>query len=315
MNNNKINLNFDNNNEEKKDNSKGTISSSNCNSISEESSDKCQKNKNITLDINNKLIYYCYTNLKRKRPLMVKKSNTSNNSTIYGLQIEEEFYKKNKNLLIKKTESKKQIKFENIRRSKTNKEIKRGSSKKRSLQKQKRKETMEINERDLIKKRRLKTVVYKNHVHKEVPPTTHIQNHISHIHSINFEHKALKPFVKKFQSIKSEKKNPLKYKELSQCIKDKRRANSIVKKNKCSHTIKNNNNNDNDNTNLEKTKMQNIISKADTKTSSFDNSSNFFSLEKKNKFNNIYIHKNTYKKKKKESTKFQKKSRFYYSKY
>lgn len=308
INNNKININFDNNNEEKKENNIGTISSSNCNSISEESCDKCEKNKNKTLDINNKLIYYCYTNLKRKRPLMVKKSNTSNSSTIYGLQIEEEFYKKNKNLLIKKTESKKQIKFEHIRRSKTNKEIKRGSSKKRSLQKQKRKDTMDINARDLIKKRRLKTVAYKNHVHNEVPPTTHIQNNISHIHSINIEHKVLKSLAKKFQSIKSEKKNPMKYKELSQYAKDKRRANSIERKNKCSHTIKNNNNNDNDNTNLEKIKIQNIISKADTKTSSFDNSSNFFSLEKKNKYNNIYIHKSTYKKKKKKTQNFKKRT-------
>ena len=79
----------------------------------------------------------------------MKKSNTD---TIYGLQIEEEFFKRNSNALIKKTESiKKQ--FEPIRRSKTIKEVKSGSSKKRRSSRQKRKDT---NSKDIFKKRRIK---------------------------------------------------------------------------------------------------------------------------------------------------------------
>ena len=148
MNNNNHNLNIEhfNNNKESKDNNILFISSSEYNSGNEESVVKHhKKKKKKILDINYKLIYYCYTNLKRKRPLMFKKSNTS---TIYGLQIEEEFFKRNSNALIKKTESiKKQ--FEPIRRSKTIKEVKSGSSKKRRSSRQKRKDT---NSKDIYKK-------------------------------------------------------------------------------------------------------------------------------------------------------------------
>ena len=46
------------------------------------------------LDMNYKLIYYCYTNLKRKRPLIIQ-NNNDNNVTInelYGLENEEEYF-------------------------------------------------------------------------------------------------------------------------------------------------------------------------------------------------------------------------------
>ena len=49
---------------------------------------QCQKQKKRKmLDINYKLIYYCYTYLKRKRPLLVQ--NNDNSISICGLEIEE----------------------------------------------------------------------------------------------------------------------------------------------------------------------------------------------------------------------------------
>ena len=67
--------------------------------------DKNIKSRKKPLDINNKLIYYCYTYLKRKRPLI---SRNSNATTIYGLKIEEEVYKKHSTIKnLKKCELKK----------------------------------------------------------------------------------------------------------------------------------------------------------------------------------------------------------------
>ena len=273
MNNNNHNLNIEhfNNNKESKDNNILFISSSEYNSGNEESVVKHhKKKKKKILDINYKLIYYCYTNLKRKRPLMFKKSNTS---TIYGLQIEEEFFKRNSNALIKKTESiKKQ--FEPIRRSKTIKEVKSGSSKKRRSSRQKRKDT---NSKDIFKKRRIKTVAYHNPENNDYPHFHCCQNGPNqnvNIHTIDVEHKHLK-----------KKLIPL-------TEKIKKSTNSISKHGKLNskYIIYK------DNVFIEKAKIQNIMSKAETKTSSLDNSTYFLSLDKKSKYNNYLLQK-----KKKES--------------
>jgi hypothetical protein len=264
------------------------LSSSDYNSNNEESICKRGKKKKI-LDINYKLIYYCYTNLKRKRPLILKKSNTD---TIYGLQIEEEFFKKNNNALIQKTKSIKKP-FEPIRRSKTIREVKRESSKKKISSKQRKKYNNITNSKDIVKKRRIKTVAYLNPANKDYPPFHFSQNcypnHNSHIHTIEIEHKDLKTITKS--------------KLIPYIAKMKQSTNSIPKNAKLANT-KHNNCKDN-NLYIEKVRIQNIMSKAETKTSSLDNSTYIFPLERKNKYNYLLL-------KKKESKKNvnQKKNKF-----
>ena len=279
---NNINLNIDNKNkkEYRDNNNILLLSSSEYNSNNEESICKRHKKKKI-LDINYKLIYYCYTNLKRKRPLVLKKSNTD---TIYGLQIEEEFFKKNNNALIQKTKSiKKQ--FEAIRRSKTIKEVKRESSKKKVSSKQRKKYNNISNSKEIVKKRRIKTVTYHNLENKDYPPFHFSQNCFparnSHIHTIEAEHKDPKATTKS-------KLIPL-------IAKMKQSTNSIPKNAKLGNT-KHNNCKDNNNIYIEKVRIQNIMSKAETKTSSLDNSTYFLPLERKNKYNYLLLKKKESKK-------------------
>ena len=237
----------------------------NCNSNNNQSCIKYDDkhiNKKKMLDINYKLIYYCYTNLKRKRPLMIQKNN-DNDITIYGLEIEEEYFNKIKirASTIKKGKSKKKIQYNKIR-SKSSKNIN-GMIKKQTEKEKKRENN--LNSKDLNKKRRGKSVTNRNH---------HKYHHI-HNNNNDIEQSNLKSKVKKLISVKSERKHKFGNKRFSQGIKS--RTNSIVKK----HYYTNN---------IGESPFQNIISKADTKTSSFDNicsyEDSFTENKNRNKFNN-----------------------------
>ena len=304
--NNKENQNKNNENNEKEENNlNSSYNNFSIQADSEHWGNK-HKNKKKSLDINYKLIYYCYTYLKRKRPLI---SKNSNNITVYGLQIEEEIYKKNKNMNVKRIEPKefdkikckssKEIKslFKNTNNTKIKKEENINNSNREvnalriytNSAKIKKKQNINMNNKELTKKKRGKTVTNKNR-----PNSKFIKN-INHNKKTENEDKTKRALVKKLKTIKSDKSNKNENQRLSQSIKMKRRrANSIV--------YKNQNNNDNRKILYNKkyinlrmpTPSQNIMSKADTKNSSFDNisSEEYTSLHKKKKiFNNIHHHK------------------------
>lgn len=264
------NCTYKNNKTNKNDDNFLHFSSSECNSNKEEEENlaKHTKKKKI-LDINNKLIYYCYTNLKRKRPLIIKKSNTS---TIYGLQIEEEFFKKNNNVVpIKKIDTRKS-KINKVRRSKTIKDIQ-INSKKLNSSKKKRKDKDSNNniniygsKDNIIKKRRIKTLTYNNAESQGYPHFHYHAKHLSHQYTMKIDPKEFKFFANKKLNPKRNSKNNINLRNSN--IKE-------VKDNAC----------------LEKNKIQNLMSKAETKTSSLDNSTHFLSLEKKKNYN-IHHHPN-----------------------
>ena len=207
-------------------------SSCECGSNNKEDCHNCnekKKHKKKTLDLNYKLIYYCYTHLKRKRPLNQKKSD---NATILGLEIEEEMFSKNKNnnqLNPKKYQSSHHVKN-------TNSE---------TMQK---KDIININNKRINEKRNTITIRYR-HNHNEHNQNEHNQNN----QAIENDKLMIKRLGKKLQSIRSETNRKRDHKRLSVIVKSKKRANSIIKKFKSI------------NKNKRKTPTQNIISKADTK--------------------------------------------------
>lgn len=251
-------------------------SSCECGSKNKEECDKCNEKKNHkkkTLDLNYKLVYYCYTHLKRKRPLNTKMSD---NATILGLEVEEEMFSKNKN--------NNQL---NLKKCKSSKHVKNTNSE--SIEK---KDIININDKRCNEKRNTMIIKYK-HNHNENDRKQNIQ-------ATEYDKLMIKRLGKKLQSIRSETNRKRESKRLSLIVKSKKRANSIIKKFKSI------------NKNKRKTPTQIIISKADTKNSSFDNmsSENFSSLKNKNKkrINNIHLHKkneliNSNKKKNKPSDK------------
>ena len=264
--------------------------------------DKNIKSKEKPININNKLIYYCYTYLKRKRPLMTRNSN---NTTIYGLEIEEEVFKKHNTIKnLKKCELKKkrpvrpinklkcksckevkvynQINSSKIKKEEkheiNNKEIKILKSRRKSTNSEKisEKDNINISTKDFIyKKKRGKTLTDKISSNNGSVKTKNKKSQENII-------KALKIIAKKIHTIRSEKNEKIS-KKISQNIKLKRRAHSIVKKSKNNNDIKNQYYKKY--LNLRVMPSLNIISKADTKNSSFDNitSEEYSSIQNKNK--------------------------------
>ena len=236
-----------------------------CNSNNKEECDICnerKKDKKKILDINHKLIYYCYTHLKRKRPLITKKSD---NTTILGSEIEEEIFSKN-----------------NI--NQFNREIKKGSKHAKDIVKNinsvkiKTKDITNINTKGFIKKRN--SIKIKNTYAHNIYENN--QNNLA----LEKEKKMLKRFSIKLQSIRSETYSKREHRLSSQnIVKSKKIFNSNIKGYKSINENKRYRRN---------TATQNIISKADTKNSSFDNlSSENISSSNKNKkiLNSIHLHK------------------------
>ena len=223
---------------------------------------KCEKQKNRKkmLDMNYKLIYYCYTNLKRKRPLITQ-NNYDNNVTInelYGLEIEEEYFDKMK----RRTSTVKKNKIDN---KLNNNKLRPVSSK---------------NVNGSMKKvKKNKTI---KHIHKKntrgcVTSRIGNNNHISNFTNVLNN---LKSKLERYISIKSDKKSIIKKNRLSQDHKnDKIKTNSSIKKHKKTNI------NDNKIINVGESPFQNFMSKLDTKTTSFDENSS--SIENKNKIKNI----------------------------
>ena len=243
-----------------------------CNSDNKAKCDDCNQKKNYKkkiLDINHKLIYYCYTHLKRKRPLI---SKNSDNTIILDLEIEDEIFSKNNN-----------NQFNAIinRNSRHDKDF----GKNINSVKIKKKDIININIKESDKKRN--SVRIKNSHNHNI--NEHNQNNLV----MENERKMLKRFSIKLQSIRSQANNKRYHNLLSQSIrKSKKRANSIIERYKSINENKRY---------TGKTSTQNRISKADTKNSSFDNKSteNFSSLNKnKKRINNIHSNIHSHKKNK-----------------
>ena len=213
-----------------------------------------QKNQQNILDINYKLIYYCYTNLKRKRPLIIQKDD---NEGICGLEIEEYF---NQIIMRSSTFKKKKVNNNfpiNKMRSKSTKNINRKKVKKNKYLK---------NLKDINKKNR-GCVANRNR---------NYNNH--HSNNFNSELSNLKSKIQKYKSLKIEKKSKIRRNRLSQDNKtEKYRTNSLAKKHKTIFS------NDNKKINIRESPFHNIISKKDNKKSIFDDNSPF--IENKNKIN------------------------------
>ena len=235
-----------------------------------------QKNRKKMLDMNYKLIYYCYTNLKRKRPLITQ-NNYDNNVTInelYGLEIEEEYFDKMK----RRTSTYKENKISN----KLNNNILRPVSSKNvngSMKKVKKNKTM----KHIHKKNKRGCVTSKNGNNNHISNFTNVLNN-------------LKSKLERYISIKSDKKSIIKKNRLSQDHKtDKIKTKSSIKKHKKT------NSNDNKIINVGESPFQNFMSKLDTKTTSFDENSS--SVENKNKIKNSKRKESNINSKNKEATK------------
>ena len=234
-----------------KDKSYSIISPKNNYKNKEDINNEKQKNQKKTLDINYKLIYYCYTNLKRKRPLIAQ--NSDNNVSICGLEIEEEYFDqiKIRASTVKKNKTKNKLKINN------------NNNKMRS------KSSKNINRKKVRKNKYLKDINKKN-------VRGCVTNRYNNNNSNNFTNELsnFKSKLKKYISIKSDKKSKIEKNRLSKENKiEKCRTNSMVKKHNKIHS------NDNKIINIGESPFQNIISKLDTKTTSFDDNSS--SMENK----------------------------------
>ena len=231
------------------------------------------KKRRKILDVNYKLIYYCYKYLKRKRPLEIKSSFNA----YYGFEFEESYLKKNKT--IKENETSSQIKIK-LKKCKSSKEVK-VFAKNQNSSKKKKKDNLKENKsisKELNKKKRVKSVYIK---HKQKK----IYNNIKKVNSNNSKHsyinnneiknepKIIKKLVQKFESLTSEKKYIINYKRLSQGAdyKIKNNNNPVIKKTKTNKFQ--NSAQRKKRLNRVKSSTQNIMSKADTKISSSDNES------------------------------------------
>jgi hypothetical protein len=236
---------------------------------------KCEKQKKRKKmsDMNNKLIYYCYTNLKRKRPLIIQNNNDNNDNNdnnvaineLYGLDIEEEYFNRMKmrGSTIKKNKARNKLNND-ILSPKSSKNGNGSSAKK-------------------VKKNKHIKNKNKKNIRECVTSKNRNNNHISNFTNVLNNLKS-----KIGRLLSSDKKSIIKKSRLSQDNKfEKFRLSAIIKKHK------NVNSNDNRIANVGESPIQNIISKLDTKTTSFDDNSS--SVDNKNRNKNskgkdIYIH-------------------------
>jgi len=234
------------------------IDTCDCNSNDYHKCEKQKKRKKM-LDMNYKLIYYCYTNLKRKRPLITQ-DNDDNNVTLYGLEIEELYFNKMRASTIKKTKLSNKSKINNNKlRTMSSKNIN------GNLKKVKKNKTA----KHINKKNTRGCVTSKNGINGN----NNLNNFTNVLNN-------LKTKIERYISIRSEKKSIIKKSRLSQDHRtDRLKTNSLHKKHK-----KTTNSNDNNIINIGESPFQNIMSKLDTKTTSFDENS--FSIENKNKIKN-----------------------------
>jgi hypothetical protein len=219
------------------------------NSNNQQQSEK-QKNQQNMPDLNYKLIYYCYTNLKRKRPLIIQKDD---NEGICGLEIEEYFNQIiMRSSTFKKNKDNNQLQINNKLRSKS---------------------TKNLNRKKVKKNKFLKNINKKNS--KECA-TNRNKNNNNHSNNLASELKNLKSKIKKLKSIKSEKKSKIKKERLSQDNKfEKLRINSLAKKHRkiLSNDTK---------IKVYRESFQNIITKKDTKRTFYNENSPSTENKKKN---------------------------------
>ena len=218
---------------------------------------KCanKKKRKKMMDMNYKLIYYCYTNLKRKRPLNIQ-NNDDNNVTIYGLEIEEEYFNKMnlRRSTVKKNKARNKLSNDKLR-PKSSKNVN-GSPKKAK------------------KNKHLKNN-HRNNARECITSKNRNNNHISNFTNVLNN---LKSKIDRYISIKSDKKSVIKKSRLSQDYRsNKFRTYSTIKKHK------KNKSNDNKIGNVGESPFHNIISKLDTKTTSFDDNSSSPDNKNRNK--------------------------------
>jgi len=234
-------------------NKEDCIDTCDCNSNDHHKCEKQKKRKKM-LDMNYKLIYYCYTNLKRKRPLIIQ-NNDDNNVTFYGLEIEELYFNKMKRSTVQKSKTKNKLDNDKLR-------------------------LVNIKNTDGSTKKGKKNKHLKNNHKRNARGCVTSKNGNNNNHLNNFTNvlNNLKSKIERYVSIGSDKKSLLKKSRLSQDNRyNKFRKNSIVKKHK------NNNSNDNKIVKIGESPFQNIISKLDTKTTSFDDNSSSVDNKYKNK--------------------------------
>ena len=237
-----------------------------CNSDNKTKCDDCnekKKDKKKILDINNKLIYYCYTHLKRKRPLIAKNSD---NTIILDFEIEEEIFTKNKNNQFNSIINKSSKNVKDIGRNTNSVKIKK-------------KDIISLNIKSDKKRNSLRIKNSHNHnVNEQNRNDFDMEN----------EKKMIKRLDKKLQSIRSETNNKRGHIFSQSIVRIKKRTSSIIKRYKSINENKRY---------IKKASTKNIINKVDSKNSSFDNKSteNLSSLNKNKKrinniHNNIHLH-------------------------
>jgi hypothetical protein len=211
---------------------------------------QCEKQKKLKmLDINYKLIYYCYTNLKRKRPLIIQ--NNDNNISICGLEIEEEYFNqiKLRASTVKKNKVKNKLQLNNTNKIRS-------------------KSTKYINRKKVKKNKYLKDFKDTSKKNRECVTNRNRNNNNNQSNNLANELSNIKSKIEKYISIRSEKKSKIRLNKTSQDNKiEKSRANSMAKKHYKIHS------NDHYKINVGESPFQNIISKLDTKTTSFEDNS------------------------------------------
>ena len=211
---------------------------------------QCEKQKKLKmLDINYKLIYYCYTNLKRKRPLIIQ--NNDNNISICGLEIEEEYFNqiKLRASTVKKNKVKNKLQLNNTNKIRS-------------------KSTKYINRKKVKKNKYLKDLKDTSKKNRECVTNRNRNNNNNQSNNLANELSNIKSKIEKYISIRSEKKSKIRLNKTSQDNKiEKSRANSMAKKHYKIHS------NDHYKINVGESPFQNIISKLDTKTTSFEDNS------------------------------------------
>ena len=232
---------------------------SDCNSNFHQKCEKQKKRKKM-MDMNYKLIYYCYTNLKRKRPLINQNYNDNNDNNVtinelYGLEIEEEYFNRMKmrGSTVKKNKTRNKLNNDKLRQKNSKNES--GSPKKGKKNK---------NLKNNNNRNARECITSKNRNNNHISNFTNVLNN-------------LKSKISRYASI--DKMSSVKKSRLSQDSKfSKFRTNSIVKKHKKV------NSNENRIGNVGESPIQNIISKLDTKTTSLDD--NYSSIDIKNRNKN-----------------------------
>ena len=253
-----------------------------------------KKRKKI-LDVNYKLIYYCYKYLKRKRPLPI---NSSFNA-IYGFEIEETFFKNFKKIkTIKETKLQNKIELLKLQKSKSSKEMipqKNSSKKKKKENINNNNKIKKMDSKEFFKRNKIKSVANTQKTKKNNNILKRQKSNINYKHNHNDElfndSKVIKRLAKKLVSIRSEKKNDKNHKRLSQLILVRRRANSIEKKEKNNKIPITNRTHHKRRIKRLKSSTQHLMSKDNTKISSSDNES----LDNSCNFQNKKIKKNLFK--------------------